>query len=64
MTPKSPLNRIWSLPLDRRQLGVTPKMSAVIAACSDAAKLDLWLDRAIVAASASEVFKRGPREGR
>ena len=50
--------------LDRRQLGITPKISAAIAACSDAAQLDAWLDSAIVASSASEVFKRRPRERR
>ena len=47
--------------LERRQLGITKKMSAAIEACTDERELDRWLDLAIVAARAADVFKRPAR---
>lgn len=44
--------------LERRQLGVTRRISAQIEACTDPAELDRWFDRAIVASRVDEVFKR------
>jgi len=43
--------------LERRGLGMTKPIAAAIEACTDAHKLDRWLDRALVASSAAAVFK-------
>ena len=42
--------------LDRRGIDVSDEDRERIASCDDLDMLDLWLDRAITATSASEVF--------
>lgn len=42
--------------LDARHLGATEEQRQQVTSCTDAAQLDIWLDRAITAGSADEVF--------
>ena len=45
--------------LARRGIAIDDGMRARVLACSDAATLDAWLDRAATAADATEVFGDG-----
>lgn len=47
--------------LAQRGLRMTKEIAAAIEACTDARKLDRWLDRALVASSAAAVFKQRSR---
>lgn len=43
--------------LARRGVVVTPEQQATIESCTDLAQLDVWLDRAVTAGSALELFE-------
>ncbi|HUN37303.1 MAG TPA: hypothetical protein VMU95_35335 [Trebonia sp.] len=43
--------------LEARTVGLTSEQRDLVLACSDLGQLDVWVDRALAATSADEVFK-------
>jgi len=43
--------------LEARTVGLTGEQRDLVLACSDLGQLDVWVDRALAATSADEVFK-------
>jgi hypothetical protein len=43
--------------LDARAIGLTSEQRDLVVSCTDPGQLDIWVDRALAASSADEVFK-------